>query len=78
MDEILDSDLAQAGGYLTWVSTITMTILEWVSSLEINDVLQGVAALGSLVFLFYKIQNLVLTNRSIRLDNKKKKKELEE
>jgi hypothetical protein len=69
MDNVLDSDLAQAGGYLTWVSTITMALLEWVGSLEINDVLQGLTALGSLLFLYYKIQNL-------RLDKKIKEKEL--
>ena len=71
MDNVLDSDLAQAGGYLTWVSTITMTLLEWVGTLEINDVLQGLTALGSLLFLYYKIQNL-------RLDKKIKEKELKD
>lgn len=71
MDNVLDSDLAQAGGYLTWVSTIAMTLLEWAGSLEINDVLQGLTALGSLLFLYYKIQNL-------RLDKKIKEKELKD
>jgi hypothetical protein len=71
MDNVLDSDLAQAGGYLTWVSTIAMTLLEWVGSLEINDVLQALTALGSLLFLYYKIQNL-------RLDKKIKEKELKD
>jgi hypothetical protein len=71
MDNVLDSDLAQAGGYLTWVSTITMTLLEWVGTLEINDVLQALTALGSLLFLYYKIQNL-------RLDKKIKEKELKD
>jgi hypothetical protein len=69
MDDILDSDLAQAGGYLTWISTITMTLLEWASSLEVNDILQALTALGSLLFLYYKVQNL-------RLDKKIKEKEL--
>ena len=71
MDNVLDSDLAQAGGYLTWVSTIAMTLLEWVGTLEINDVLQALTALGSLLFLYYKIQNL-------RLDKKIKEKELKD
>ena len=71
MDNVLDSDLAQAGGYLTWVSTIAMAILEWVGTLEINDVLQALTAFGSLLFLYYKIQNL-------RLDKKIKEKELKD
>jgi hypothetical protein len=71
MDNVLDSDLAQAGGYLTWVSTIAMTLLEWVGTLEINDVLQALTALGSLLFLYYKIQNL-------RLDKKIKERELKD
>ena len=71
MDNVLDSDLAQAGGYLTWVSTIAMAILEWVGTLEINDVLQAFTAFGSLLFLYYKIQNL-------RLDKKIKEKELKD
>ena len=71
MDNVLDSDLAQAGGYLTWVSTIAMATLEWVGTLEINDVLQAFTAFGSLLFLYYKIQNL-------RLDKKIKEKELKD
>ena len=71
MDSVLDSDLAQAGGYLTWVSTIAMTLLEWVGTLEINDVLQALTAFGSLLFLYYKVQNL-------RLDKKIKEKELKD
>lgn len=71
MDNVLESDVAQAGGYLTWISTITMAVLEWVGTLEVNDVLQGFTALGSLIFLYYKIQNL-------RLDKKLKEKDLKD
>ena len=55
MQEALDSDLAQAGGYATLASSAMMAILEWVAHMSINDVLQGVMAIGGLIFLFYKI-----------------------
>lgn len=71
MTEILDSDIAQAGGWLTVSTSLFLSLTEWLGHFEINDILQGLASVGALVFLWYKI-------RMIRLDIKIKKKRLED
>jgi hypothetical protein len=67
--DILDSDLAQAGGWTTVVGTVLLNIMEWIGHLTVNDVLQGMLLVGSVIFLYYKILNA-------RLDSKIKKKQL--
>ena len=69
MQEVLDSDIAQAGGYVTLAGSVTLALMEWIAHMSINDVLQGVMAVGGIIFLYYKIANA-------RLDKKLKKEEL--
>lgn len=69
MDGYLETDIAQAGGWTTVGGSLFLFIMEQLADLTVNDFLQGLMLLGSIVFLFYKIKNA-------RLDAKLKKKEL--
>jgi len=69
MNEVLNSDIAQAGGWTTVYLSIGLTVLEWLGETTVNDILQGVLLLGSIVFLWFKIKNS-------RLDAKIKQREL--
>lgn len=60
MNEFLDSDVAQAGGWISLVSSIALTLIEWVTKLPVNDSLQAVMLIGSIIFLYYKIKHSVL------------------
>ena len=71
MDQYLDSDIAQAGGWTTVVGSLFLTIMEWFGEMTVNDFLQGILLVGSIVFLWYKILNS-------RLDAKLKKKQLKD
>ena len=71
MEQFLDSNAAQAGGWTTVASSIFLTVLEWMGEMTVNDVLQGILLVGSIVFLWYKILNS-------RLDAKLKRQELKE
>jgi hypothetical protein len=70
-NEVLDNDLAQAGGWTTVVGTFFLWVLEWLAELTVNDFLQGVMLIGSIIFLWYKIVNA-------RLDAKLKRKVLKD
>jgi hypothetical protein len=69
--DLLDSDLAQAGGWTTVAGSVVLSIMEWIGHLTVNDVLQGILLVGSVIFLYYKILNA-------RLDSKIKKKQLKD
>lgn len=67
----LDSDEATFGGVMTWVSLGFVKIWEYMTLENINNVLELFMVLGGAIFLWYKIQGQIL-------DNKKKKKDLNE
>jgi hypothetical protein len=69
--DLLDSDLAQAGGWTTVAGSVFLSIMEWIGHLTVNDALQGILLVGSVIFLYYKILNA-------RLDSKIKKKQLKD
>ena len=71
MDQYLDSDIAQAGGWTTVVGSLFLTIMEWFGEMTVNDFLQGILLVGSIIFLWYKILNS-------RLDAKLKRKQLKD
>ena len=70
MQEFVDNDLAQAGGWTTVGGSIFLTVMDWLGTMTVNDFLQGVMLVGSIIFLAYKILNS-------RLDAKIKRKQLE-
>lgn len=76
--DALSSDLAQAGGWTTVAGSAILAIMEWFSSVTVNDFLQAVMLVGSLIFLYYKIQSQRLNVQSQKLDMKIKQKRLEE
>jgi hypothetical protein len=67
--DVLDSDLAQAGGWSTVAGSVFLWVMELLGNMSVNDVLQGILLVGSIVFLYYKMLNA-------RLDSKIKKKQL--
>ena len=69
MSEFLNSEVAQTGGWLTVSASIGLTFVEWLRLIPVNDILQGVMLVGSIVFLYYKIKNA-------RLDAKIKKQKI--
>jgi hypothetical protein len=71
MQEFLDSDLAQAGGYTTIGGYISLTVMEWITHMTFDNVLQSAMGIGGLIFLGYKIANA-------RLDRRIKKKQLKD
>lgn len=71
MHDILDSEIAQTGGYLTVLGGFGLWIIDELGKYEINDYFQSAMALGGAIFLFYKIAN-------IRIDYKLKKQMLKE
>jgi len=71
MDQYLDSDIAQAGGWTTVVGSLFLTIMEWFGEMTVNDFLQGILLVGSIIFLWYKILNS-------KLDAKLKRKQLKD
>ena len=74
MISVLDSDIAQAGGWTTVSLSLFLTVSEWIGHFEINDILQGVASVGALVFLWYKIK-MIRLDIKIKKENFKKKKD---
>ena len=68
-ERVLDSVEVTTTGVLTLVGTASIQIYEWITLENINDILELCLAIGGGVFLWYKIQGQ-------RLDNKKKKKDL--
>jgi len=71
MQEFLDSDLAQAGGWTSIGGYISFTIMEWITHMSFDGTMKVVMGIGGLIFLGYKIANA-------RLDRKIKKKQLED
>lgn len=70
MQNLLDNDIAQAGGWATVALSISLSFIDWLCQFPVNDLLQSVASFGAIVFLWYKI-------KMIRLEIKIKKKENE-
>jgi hypothetical protein len=70
MQGLLETDIAQAGGWTTVAGSLFLFIMEQLADLTVNDFLQGLMLVGSIIFLFYKIKNS-------RLDAKLKKKQLD-
>ena len=68
MQEFIDNPIANLSGWTTVVTSIALSILEIVAKLPVNDILQSIASLGAIVFLYYKI-------RMIHLDLKLKKED---
>ena len=68
MNQFLDSDIAQAGGWTTVALSIMLSFVDWICELPVNDILQSVASFGAIIFLWYKI-------RMIRLEYKIKKRD---
>jgi hypothetical protein len=73
MTSVLDSELAQAGGYTTVGLSLFINILDWVTKLEVSDALQGISAALASVFLLYKIYNSHLDAKLKRRQLKKDK-----
>jgi len=71
MNELLDSEPASWGGWATVLTAIGLRLTEWIGQVTVNDLVQDAAAIGALIFLYYKI-------RMIRLDYKIKKKNNED
>jgi hypothetical protein len=78
MDNLLDSEPMQIGGWTTVGLTISTTIVEWISTVTVNDVLQGVLALLGILFLSYRVLTQRIILRNELLDEQLKKKQLEE
>ena len=76
--DALSSDLAQAGGWTTVAGSAVMAIVEWFSTITINDFLQGIMLVGSLIFLYYKIQSQKLNVQNQKMDMEIKRKTFEE
>lgn len=66
----LQSELADAMGFTTMVSSIGLAIGDWLDITNVNDWLQFFVTLGGIVWLWFKIKNS-------RLDAKIKKKILD-
>lgn len=69
--DVLNSDLAQAGGWSTVFGSLILSVGEWLGEFTVNGFLQGIMLVGSIVFLYYKIMNA-------RLDSKIKKRDLDD
>lgn len=68
MQDLVENPLANIGGWTTVVTSITLSLFEWLARFPINDILQSVASFGAIIFLWYKI-------RMIHLELKLKKEE---
>jgi hypothetical protein len=71
MQEDFNMDIAQAGGWTTVASSFFLSVMELLGDVTVNDFLQGILLVGSIVFLYFKIKNSIM-------DLKLKKKELAE
>jgi hypothetical protein len=78
MDNILNSEPMQAGGWTTVSLSISTVLIEWISSITINDALQGILAILGGLFLLYRLLTQRVILRNELLDEKLKKKALEE
>lgn len=58
MYKILGQELADSLGFATVGASVGMTILEWFTALNVNEVIHTIASVGGLAFLFYKIKHL--------------------
>jgi hypothetical protein len=78
MYNVLNSEPLQAGGWATVGLSLSTAMIEWVSSVTINDVLQGILAILGATFLLYRLLTQRVILRNELLDEKLKKKALEE
>ena len=78
MNEILESDLAQAGGYTVTAGAVLLQLIDWLSTLEIHDYAQAAMATGGFIFLCFKIANARIDRRNKLLDERIKKRKLED
>lgn len=74
---ILDSAEATAGGVLTLVGGVFVQIYEAATLENVNNLFEFALAVGGGVFLWYKIRGQKLSNESTKLDNERKRKELD-
>ena len=66
MHELLDSELLQASGWTSVSLSIYFTLINLISELPVNEILQFCVTLGGFVFLIYKIQIARLTKRKLK------------
>ena len=70
MDRIFNNPVTDSLGFITVISSVTMSSVEMLSAMNINDTIQSLIGIGGLVFLFFKIKNS-------RIDYKIKKRDFD-
>lgn len=71
MVKFLGEQLADSLGYGTVAVSITISMIEWITSYNVNEILHVLASIGGLGFLWYKIRHL-------RIEVKMRKEELKQ
>lgn len=76
LEQALNSLEATVGGVLTLIGGVFIQIYEMATLENVNNLVEFALAIGGAIFLWYKIRGQKLTNESTKLDNEKKRKEL--
>ena len=60
MEQFIDDSTVEAGGWTTVVTTLSVTLMEWFGEMTVNNFLQALMLIGSIIFLYYKIIKTVI------------------
>ena len=63
---IENNSIVDIGGKTVFVTSLGTGLLEWISSIEFNDVVTFLMSIAGLVYICVKIQGQLLENRSKR------------
>jgi hypothetical protein len=78
MDDVLNSDVAQTGGWMTFVGAALANIIEWLGKIPVNDYMQVLLSIGGVLFIFYKIYTQKIIAKNEKLDTKIKEEQLKQ
>lgn len=76
MDDVLNSEAAQYGGWMAVAGAFVSNLVEWLGKIPVNDVLQILLSVGGLIFILYKSYTQHLMAKNEKLDNEIKQEQL--
>jgi len=74
VEDLLNTDGAQAGGWVAFYSAALTWILELLTHITINDAFQYILSAGGVVFIIFKIKSQMLDVKIKKMTVKEKEK----
>jgi len=75
---IENNDMFDLSGYTLSALSVWTILIDWLTTMNINNVFQCIVLILSTIFLFFKVYNAYLDSQGKRLDNKLKEHNITE